>query len=101
MSDILLIARAWNFSAERHSKQRRKGAAQEPYVNHLAEVAELVAIATEGGDANLVAAAVLHDTIEDTATLPAELASIFNTDIAELVAEVTRKKTTPSGACCN
>jgi hypothetical protein len=39
-------------------------------------VAELVAIATEGQDANLVAAAVLHDTVEDTATLPAELASI-------------------------
>ncbi len=90
MSDILLIARAWNFSAERHSKQRRKGAAQEPYV--LAEVAELVATATEGGDANLVAAAVLHDTIEDTATLPAELASVFNTDIAELVAEVSDDK---------
>jgi len=92
LSDILLIARAWNFSAERHAKQRRKGEAQEPYVNHLAEVAELVATATEGKDANLVAAAVLHDTIEDTATLRGELASIFNTDIADLVSEVTDDK---------
>jgi len=92
MSDILLIARAWNFSAERHAKQKRKGEAQEPYVNHLAEVAELVAMATEGRDANLVAAAVLHDTVEDTATLPSELASIFNSDIAGLVAEVTDDK---------
>lgn len=92
MSDILLIARAWNFSAERHSKQKRKGEAQEPYVNHLAEVAELVAYATEGQDANLVAAAVLHDTVEDTATLPGELASVFNADIAELVMEVTDDK---------
>ena len=58
MSDVLLIARAWNFSAERHAKQRRKGEAQEPYMNHLAEVAELVATATEGHDANLAAAAV-------------------------------------------
>lgn len=92
MSDVLLIARAWNFSAKRHAKQRRKGEAQEPYVNHLAEVAELVATATEGHDANLVAAAVLHDTVEDTATLLGELASIFNADIAGLVAEVTDDK---------
>jgi GTP diphosphokinase / guanosine-3',5'-bis(diphosphate) 3'-diphosphatase len=92
VSDVLLIARAWNFSAERHAKQRRKGEAQEPYMNHLAEVAELVATATEGHDANLVAAAVLHDTVEDTATLLGELASIFNADIAGLVAEATDDK---------
>jgi GTP diphosphokinase / guanosine-3',5'-bis(diphosphate) 3'-diphosphatase len=61
-------------------------------VNHLAEVAELVATATEGRDANLVAAAVLHDTVEDTATLPGELASIFNTDVADLVSDVTDDK---------
>ena len=90
--DIVLISRAWNFAAQRHSSQRRKGKAQEPYVNHLAEVAELVATATEGRDANLVAAAVLHDTVEDTATLPAELASTFNSDIASLIAEVTDDK---------
>jgi (p)ppGpp synthase/HD superfamily hydrolase len=92
VNDIVLISRAWNFAAERHVTQRRKGEAQEPYVNHLAEVAELVATATEGRDANLVAAAVLHDTVEDTATLPTELASVFNSDIANLVAEVTDDK---------
>jgi GTP diphosphokinase / guanosine-3',5'-bis(diphosphate) 3'-diphosphatase len=92
LSDVLLIARAWNFAAERHAKQPRKGEAKEPYVNHLAEVAELVATATEGRDANLVAAAVLHDTVEDTATLPGELASLFNADIAGLVGEVTDDK---------
>jgi GTP diphosphokinase / guanosine-3',5'-bis(diphosphate) 3'-diphosphatase len=92
VNDILLIARAWNFSADRHAKQKRKGDAQEPYVNHLAEVGELVAIATEGRDANLVAAAVLHDTVEDTTTLPGELASIFNADVANLVSEVTDDK---------
>jgi (p)ppGpp synthase/HD superfamily hydrolase len=92
MRDILLISRAWHFAAQRHTAQRRKGKAQEPYVNHLAEVAELVATATEGQDANLVAAAVLHDTIEDTATLPEELATVFNADIASLVMEVTDDK---------
>lgn len=92
MSDIVLISRAWNFAAQRHASQRRKGKAQEPYVNHLAEVAELVATATDGQDANVVAAAVLHDTVEDTTTLPAELTAVFNADIAGLVAEVTDDK---------
>jgi guanosine-3',5'-bis(diphosphate) 3'-pyrophosphohydrolase len=90
--DILLISRAWHFAAQRHAAQRRKGKAQEPYVNHLAEVADLVATATEGQDANLVAAAALHDTVEDTATLPGELASVFNAEIASLVMEVTDDK---------
>ena len=92
MNDTVLITRALHFAAERHSNQRRKGRAQEPYINHLAEVAELVGHATEGKDANLVVAALLHDTIEDTATLPEELASIFNRDVAELVQEVTDDK---------
>jgi GTP diphosphokinase / guanosine-3',5'-bis(diphosphate) 3'-diphosphatase len=92
VTEVLLLARAWNFSAKRHAKQKRKGDAQEPYVNHLAEVAELVATATEGRDANLVAAAVLHDTVEDTATLAGELASVFNADVADLVSEVTDDK---------
>jgi (p)ppGpp synthase/HD superfamily hydrolase len=92
VNDILLIARAWNFAADRHTDQRRKGQAQEPYINHLSEVAELVAMATEGKDANLVAAAILHDTVEDTATLLSELAVLFNEDVASLVAEVTDDK---------
>jgi guanosine-3',5'-bis(diphosphate) 3'-pyrophosphohydrolase len=92
MGDILLLSRAWNFAAQRHTTQKRKGKAQEPYVNHLAEVAELVATAMEGQDTNLVAAAVLHDTVEDTGTLPAELTSVFNADIASLVVEVTDDK---------
>lgn len=95
MSDIVLIARAWNFAAERHCGQRRKGEAQEPYVNHLAEVAELVAVATEGRDAPLVAAAVLHDTVEDTATTGADIERLFGADVADLVAEVTDDKSLP------
>jgi hypothetical protein len=44
VTEILLIARAWNFVRERHAKQKRKGEAQEPYVNHLAEAAEFLII---------------------------------------------------------
>lgn len=95
MSDLLLLARAWRFAAERHVLQRRKGAGQEPYVNHLAEVAELVAQATGGSDANLIVAAVLHDTVEDTITTLDEIAATFNEDVAQLVAEVTDDKSLP------
>src|SRR5512143_171969 len=91
-SDIELLAKAWRVAAERHVHQRRKGESQEPYVNHLAEVADLVAEATGGGDARLVAAAVLHDTIEDTDLSREELASQFGEDVAGLVFEVTDDK---------
>ena len=93
MNDLLVVARAFNFASQRHSKQRRKGEAQEPYINHLAEVALLVTEATKGEDPNLVAAALLHDAVEDTPTTYEELAAIFNDDIANLVSEVTDDKT--------
>jgi (p)ppGpp synthase/HD superfamily hydrolase len=75
---------------------RRKGERAEPYVNHLAEVADLVAEATNGNDPNLVIAAVLHDTIEDTGLTYAELEAQFGLDVADLVAEVTDDKQLPS-----
>ena len=46
--------------------QRRKGEAAEPYMNHLTEVAELVARSIDGADPDIIVAAVLHDTVEDT-----------------------------------
>jgi (p)ppGpp synthase/HD superfamily hydrolase len=96
VGEIILLARAWRVAAERHVDQRRKGERAEPYVNHLAEVADLVAEATNGNDPNLVVAAVLHDTIEDTGLTYAELQSQFGTDVADLVAEVTDDKQLPS-----
>jgi len=89
------LTRALDFAARKHRDQRRKGAAAEPYVNHLAEVANLVAEATEGKDALLVLGALLHDTLEDTNTTPEELASAFGVDLAQLVAEVTDGKHLP------
>ena len=53
----------------RRFEKKRKGAAGEPYINHLIEVAELVAASISEPDINLVIAALLHDTIEDTATV--------------------------------
>ena len=93
--DVVLLARAYAFAAARHGGHRRKGLAQEPYVNHLVEVAELVAEATAGADAALVAAAVLHDVVEDTRTTAEEVRDGFGEDVMALVLEVTDDKTLP------
>jgi (p)ppGpp synthase/HD superfamily hydrolase len=97
--DLLLVVRALEFAARRHSTQRRKGLAAEPYVNHLAEVARLLAEAGGGAgggaDAELVAAGLLHDTLEDTATQAAELESEFGPVVLGLVREVTDDKSLP------
>jgi GTP diphosphokinase / guanosine-3',5'-bis(diphosphate) 3'-diphosphatase len=96
MSDeTVSFARALDFAARKHTAQRRKGEAHEPYINHLAEVALLLAEATDGSDLNLVLAGLLHDTIEDTSTSCEELAGKFGQDVAGLVREVTDDKSLP------
>jgi (p)ppGpp synthase/HD superfamily hydrolase len=95
MNDIVLVMRAAEFAAHRHAGQRRKGKAGEPYVNHLAEVAGLLAEATDGSDTELIAAGWLHDTIEDTETSKGEIEASFGARIAGLVLQVTDDKTLP------
>jgi (p)ppGpp synthase/HD superfamily hydrolase len=92
---VLLFARALDFAARKHVHQRRKGELAEPYVNHLSDVARLLAEATKGEDIAVVIAGLLHDTIEDTDTTFAELAKEFGPEVAELVSEVTDDKALP------
>lgn len=93
MTDSLrLVTRALDFAARHHIDHRRKGERGEPYVNHLAEVAHLLAEATEGRDPELVAAGLLHDAVEDTCATPDEIERHFGPDIARLVAEVSDDK---------
>ena len=73
----------------------RKGRGNEPYINHLAEVANLLAQVTDGADAELVAAGWLHDTIEDTETTREELAERFSARVADLVVECTDDMSLP------
>jgi GTP diphosphokinase / guanosine-3',5'-bis(diphosphate) 3'-diphosphatase len=75
-----------------NTDQKRKGARAKPYVNHLVEVARLLADATSGEDPALVAAGLLHDTLEDTCTTFEELERVFGAEIAGLVQEVTDNK---------
>jgi (p)ppGpp synthase/HD superfamily hydrolase len=94
----LLLTRAFDFAARQHVDQRRKGVRAEPYLNHLAEVARLLAEASEGADPALVAAGILHDTIEDTPAAHEDLEAVFGAEIAALVVEVTDDKREPKGA---
>jgi (p)ppGpp synthase/HD superfamily hydrolase len=89
------ILRAAEFAAKKHARQKRKGADAEPYVNHLIEVAGLVAMALAEPDTHLVMAALLHDTIEDTGTTESELVEHFGKDVADLVVEMTDDKSLP------
>ena len=87
MPDLLRLTSAVRFVAEAHANHRRKGAAQEPYINHLVEVADLVACVTDGTDDDLIIAALCHDTIEDTGVTEVELANRFGLRVAGIVAE--------------
>jgi (p)ppGpp synthase/HD superfamily hydrolase len=89
------ILAAAKFAAEKHAAQKRKGAAAEPYVNHLIEVAQLIAGSSEWLDTNLVMAGFLHDTIEDTGTTAEELERAFGSDVTALVVEMTDDKSLP------
>jgi (p)ppGpp synthase/HD superfamily hydrolase len=92
---LRLVSEAAELAARRHNGMTRKGRGNEPYINHLAEVANLLAAATDGADAELVAAGWLHDTIEDTQTTREELAQEFSAHVAALVVEVTDDMTLP------
>jgi guanosine-3',5'-bis(diphosphate) 3'-pyrophosphohydrolase len=92
MSNPLVSAlRAADTAAHWHLHQRRKGT-EEPYINHLLEVASLVARATEGNEPDLVIAALLHDSIEDQEVPRDVIAQAFSEDVAKLVEEVTDDK---------
>ena len=92
---VQAILSAALFAAEKHAGQRRKGDAAEPYVNHLIEVAALVAMALPEPDTNVVIAALLHDSIEDAGVTAEDLALRFGADVADLVSEVTDDKSLP------
>ncbi len=83
------------FAAEKHKNQRRKDAHASPYINHPIALANV--LANEGGvsDLNVLIAALLHDTIEDTETTEAELMAEFGKKVASIVMEVTDDKSLP------
>ncbi len=80
------------FAAHKHRNQRRKDVEASPYINHPIALARVLAVEGGVGDADVLIAAILHDTVEDTRTTPAELKRRFGPKIAAIVMEVTDDK---------
>lgn len=93
MKEWVTVLRAADAAARWHVHQRRKGSAQEPYINHLLEVASLVTEATHGKDPDLVIAALLHDAVEDQEVPSDLIVREFGPKVAAIVPEVTDDKT--------
>ena len=95
MTDLGLLLKALAFAAHKHRDQRRKDAEASPYINHPIALADV--LVNEGGvsDVEVISAALLHDTVEDTATTPQELEKAFGARIARIVAEVTDDQALP------
>jgi GTP diphosphokinase / guanosine-3',5'-bis(diphosphate) 3'-diphosphatase len=86
---LALILDALAFAAERHRDQRRKGIESSPYINHPIALARMLVLEARIEEPEVIAAALLHDTIEDTETTLEELAARFGERVAGIVAEVT------------
>ncbi|RYJ00067.1 MAG: bifunctional (p)ppGpp synthetase/guanosine-3',5'-bis(diphosphate) 3'-pyrophosphohydrolase [Acetobacteraceae bacterium] len=95
---LALTLRAAAFAARVHSTHRRKGAAAEPYVNHVLEVAEI--LAAQDAPLAAIVAGLLHDTVEDSDADPepvtlARIEAEFGAEVAGIVAEVSDDKSLP------
>jgi guanosine-3',5'-bis(diphosphate) 3'-pyrophosphohydrolase len=86
-----LLAAA-SFAARKHTTQRRKNPAATPYINHPLEVAEHLARVGGIDDEDILIAALLHDTIEDTLTTPDEILELFGDRVVRIVLECTDDK---------
>jgi len=84
------IKRAIQFAARKHHGQMRMETEPLPYITHLFSVALLVA--EDGSADDVITAALLHDTLEDTDTAREEIVEAFNEHVAELVKSVSEIK---------
>ena len=91
MNEILVL-KAARFAALKHRDQLRKGSDELPYVVHLISTALLIAQVGGINDPEVLAAALLHDTIEDTETTADDLTAAFGEKVCRLVEEVSDDK---------
>jgi guanosine-3',5'-bis(diphosphate) 3'-pyrophosphohydrolase len=86
--DAVLLP-AIHFASEKHKLQRRKGSLDIPYINHTIRVAYILQQTGKENDPALLAAAVLHDVLEDTDATEGELNDLFGNEICSIVKEVS------------
>ena len=92
---LTVVLKALEFSAKKHSNQRRKDLDASPYINHPIALARVLSDIAGITDKKVICAALLHDTIEDTQTTPEELYFNFGKGITKIVLEVTDDKSLP------
>jgi guanosine-3',5'-bis(diphosphate) 3'-pyrophosphohydrolase len=86
IEQVLRVRRAYEVGAEAHEGQTRKSG--EPYITHPVAVAGI--LGELGLDAETIIAAILHDTLEDTALTRERITAEFGSTVAELVDGVTK-----------
>jgi guanosine-3',5'-bis(diphosphate) 3'-pyrophosphohydrolase len=89
---IPALMEAVMFAAKKHRDCRRKDAHETPYINHPIEVANILATVGKIDDIEILQAALLHDTVEDTPTKPEEIQERFGCAVRDLVLEVSDDK---------
>ena len=89
----LKILEALQFAAHKHRDQRRKDIEASPYINHPIALANVLWREAAVYEPDVICAALLHDTVEDTNTTKEELAERFGRKVAAIVMEVTDDKT--------
>ena len=89
------ILKAAHFAAQKHRDQRRTDKDTSPYINHPISVARIISKIGNVEDSEVLSAALLHDTLEDTETTPEELIDNFGERVCSLVQEVTDDKSLP------
>jgi guanosine-3',5'-bis(diphosphate) 3'-pyrophosphohydrolase len=95
MNTIKKLLHAASFAAQKHKEQTRKGSDAQPYINHPLEVANILADVGDVDDVDILTAAILHDTVEDTETNAEELTRLFGERVCGFVLEVTDDKRLP------
>ena len=95
MNNLTTLTQAISFAAKKHAVQKRKGADEQPYINHPLEVLNLLTTVGQVEDFDVLIAAVLHDTIEDTETTNEEIKELFGAKVCKMVLELTDDKSLP------
>ena len=87
-----LVLHAASFAALSHINQRRKNINKSPYINHPIEVADLIMRVGKEDSPVILAAALLHDVVEDTQVKIEEIDEMFGKEVGSLVRKVTDDK---------
>ncbi len=93
--DVTRVIKAINFAAEKHRLQTRKGANALPYIIHPIGVAHSLMTLGHVRDIDIIIAALLHDTVEDTATTFGEIHENFGLRVESFLRELTDDKSLP------